>query len=152
MTRDANDKRILVPIRGGNLRNKYMYLTAKPGFFPRESYGASNRKKGLGRALTLVVKGLAEPVETDLSPRGKDDTSRCFFRPQKWLRRFFTERGVHEGNKIAFERTSRLPHRIHPVKDALQTPPAPRPKPKPDTLGPLLHGCSNDTQPAATCR
>lgn len=117
MTRDANDKRILVSIKGGNLRNEYMYLTPKPGFFPRESYGASNRKNGVGRALTLVVKGLAEPVETDLSPRGKDGTSRCFFRNQgRWLGKFFSEHHIREGDVIAVEKTGRFTYRVYPFE------------------------------------
>ena len=129
MSNESND-RMLISITAGNIGNGNMYLKPKAGFFPRECYGQSNRKNGVGHTLTVDIAGFARPVEVDLAPRGANDSLRCFFRPQKWLRQFFSQQGVREGDKVAVERTGKFAYRIHAVKDAPQTPPAPRSKPE----------------------
>jgi len=117
MTRDPNDNRILVSITGSNMRNKYIYFNPNPGFFPRECYGPSIREKGRGRALTLEVKGLAEPVQTDICPRGLAGTSRCFFRNQgRWLGNFFRINNIQDGDVIAVEKMGNFTYRVYPAE------------------------------------
>ena len=117
MTREPNNMTILVSISGSNMRNKFMYLTARPGFFPSECYGPSNRETGHGRALTLDVKGLAEPVKTDLCPRGKAGTRRCFFRNQgRWLGNFFRINEIRDGDVIAVEKTGEFTYQVYPLE------------------------------------
>jgi hypothetical protein len=40
-------------------------------FFPPDVFGGSSKKDGLGTPITLSVKGLKEPIETDI-PTDKD--------------------------------------------------------------------------------
>lgn len=116
MNGDGSDNRILIKIAAGNLRNHYIYLTGPNGFFPRRCYGKPSKRDGTGEQLLLVVKGLAEPVKTDLSPRGSNGTSRCFFRNQRWVRDFFTEHKIKEGDSVAVEKLGEMLYRVYPYE------------------------------------
>jgi len=70
MSGDVSDKKRLISITGGNLTNKHVYLSGHHDFFPKECYGKSNREKGTGKELTLIIEGINEPVKTDIGING----------------------------------------------------------------------------------
>jgi len=49
MSGDVGDRKRLIAITGGNLRNSHIYFSGHHDFFPEECYGESNRSKGIGK-------------------------------------------------------------------------------------------------------
>lgn len=109
----SNSKRF-VSITGGNLRNQHLYISGCHDFFPKECYGESSARKGTGRKLTLLVDGLAKPVETDIARSSGNGRPRNFFRKRAWVAGFFQCHGLHQGDMVAIERLDRLTYRVYP--------------------------------------
>jgi len=80
MQRDVGNRRRLISVTEGNLRNNHLYITGHHDFFPEECYGQSSAKKGAGQKLTLLVDGLDKAVETDIARGAGDGQPRNFFR------------------------------------------------------------------------
>lgn len=114
MSRGGNNKRMLVSITKGNLQHKHIYLKPKPGFFPRECYGAASKKAQAGRSLTLEVEGLPEAIQTDIAPRSKNGNPRSIFRKRTWVGEFFKKHKIRPGDVVAIERMSKFTYRIRP--------------------------------------
>lgn len=115
MSADRSEDRRLISITRGNLLNDHIYLTGHRDFFPDESYGRSSKKDGQGRPLTLFVKGLKDPVETDIATRDKDASPRSMFRRRAWVRQFFEKHEIGEGDIVAIERVREFSYRIYPL-------------------------------------
>jgi len=115
MSGDVSDRKRLISIKRGNLRNNHIYVSGHHDFFPKECYGPSSKKKGLGRLLTLHVEGLPDPIETDIATEGSNGTPRNFFRNRSWGR-FFEKHEMREGDVIAIERTGEFAYRVYPFE------------------------------------
>jgi len=109
----GNSKRFL-SITGGNLRNRHLYISGYHDFFPAECYGQSSARKGTGRKLTLVVEGLAQPVETDIATASGNGRPRGFFRKRAWVGRFFERHHLREEDTVTIERLDRFTYRVYP--------------------------------------
>jgi DNA modification methylase len=113
----AENRKRLISITEGNLRNHHLYITGHHDFFPAECYGQSNAKKGIGHRLTLVVDGLAKPVETDIAAGAGNGRPRNFFRKRNWLTEFFRRHRLQEGDFVAIERLDSFTYRVYPFKN-----------------------------------
>lgn len=80
MSGDVSDRKRLVTITGGNLRNNHIYISGHHDFFGEECYGSSSQGKKAKQLLTLVVEGLSETIETDIAMNGSNGSPRNFFR------------------------------------------------------------------------
>ena len=89
MSGDVSDRKRLISITGGNLRNAHLYISGHHDFFPQECRGAPKKKNGPGTEITLVVEGLPEPVKTDIAGDGSNGRLRNFFRNRQWVAEFF---------------------------------------------------------------
>jgi hypothetical protein len=116
MSGDVSDRKRLISITGGNLRNNHLYISGHHDFFPDECYGPSTAKKGTGREVKLVVEGLANPVETDIARDGGKGRPRNFFRKRAWVGRFFEKHDLQEGDVIAFEKLDKFTYRVYPFE------------------------------------
>jgi len=116
MSGDVSDRKRLVSITKGNLAHKHIYLSGHHDFFPAESYGESSRRRGTGTELTLLVAGLKTPVKTDIGVNGSNGKPRNFFRNRRWVREFFEQHELREGDVIAIERVERLTYRVYPFE------------------------------------
>lgn len=114
MSGEVNNGKRLISITGGNLRNRHLYISGYHDFFPEECYGGSNARKAAGRELTLIVDGLARPVQTDIAKSRGGGRPRSFFRKRAWVGRFFECHDLHEGDIIAIERLDRFTYRVYP--------------------------------------
>jgi hypothetical protein len=63
----VENRKRLIALTEGNLRNHHLYITGRHDFFPGECYGRSNARNGTGRKLTLLVEGLPDIVEIDIA-------------------------------------------------------------------------------------
>ncbi len=116
MSGDVSDKKRLISVSGANLRNDHLYISGHHDFFPEECYGESNKKKGLGRQLTLRVEGLPKPVKTDIAKDGGNGRPRNHFRSRAWVRHFFQRHDLREGDVVAIERLDRFTYRVYPFE------------------------------------
>ena len=116
MSGDVSFRKRLVSITAPNLRNNHIYLSGHHDFFPVECYGGSSKKKGIGRQLSLLIEGLPEPIQTDISTRSGNGKPRSFFRKRAWVRKFFEKHETREGDVIAIERLARFTYRIYPFE------------------------------------
>ncbi len=115
MSVESSNSKRLIALTGGNLRNHHLYITGYHDFFPEECFGASSAQKGAGQQLTLVVDGLAEPVQTDIARSSGNGSPRSFFRKRAWVARFFQHHGLHEGSIVAIERLDRFRYKVYPA-------------------------------------
>ena len=88
-----------------------LYVSScRPGFFPKDVYGASSAKKGTGTPVTLQVYGLANPVKTDI-PRDKK-----LFRHRAWVKEFVRVHNLMPGDRVIIRRINNLTYTISPEK------------------------------------
>lgn len=116
MSGDVSDRKRLISITEGNLRNTYIHLSGHHDFFPAECYGGTSRTAGVGHLLTLHVEGLSSSVETDLARRGSNGALRCMFRKRGWARKFFERYEIRAGDVIALERLGTYEYRVYPFE------------------------------------
>ena len=64
MSGDVSNKKRLVLVTEGCIRQNLLYLSGHHDFFPKQCYGASSKKKGEGHPVTLVVEGLRDHVQS----------------------------------------------------------------------------------------
>lgn len=112
MSGDVSDRKRLIAITSGNLRNKHIYISGHHDFFPPEVYGRSSRREAKAKPVTLHVEGLRDPVTTDIAVNGSNGRPRNFFRKRAWVRRFFKKHELREGDVVAPGRIQVYPLRI----------------------------------------
>lgn len=117
MARSVENRKRLISITEGNLRNRHLYITGHHDFFPEECYGQSSVKKGTGRKLTLLVEGIPESVETDIAKDGGNGHPRNFFRRRGWVGEFFEKQRLQVGDFIAIERVDSFTYRVYPFRN-----------------------------------
>ncbi len=115
-----DNRRRLIAVTEGNLRNNHLYITGSHDFFPRECYGESSEKKGMGTKLTLLVEGLKRPVETDIARSSGSGQPRNFFRRRAWVGEFLKQHHLHAGDLIAFEKIDPFTYQVRPHRVADQ--------------------------------
>jgi DNA (cytosine-5)-methyltransferase 1 len=111
MSGNVSDRKRLISINRANIKYKHIYLGSHNDFFPDESYGESNKAKGLGEMLTIHADGIANPVLTDLAERGNN---RFIFRKRSWLGDFFDKHQTKDGDVVAIERLAKFKYRVYP--------------------------------------
>jgi len=116
MSGDVRNRKRLVAITAGNLRNSHIYIRDHFDFFPDDCVGESSRKKGRHKLLTLLVAGLQDPVRTDIPKDVTTGKRKHIFRDQKWVRKFFQKHSIREGDVIAIERIDPYTYKIYPFE------------------------------------
>ena len=89
MSGDVSNRKRLISVTGGNVRNQHLCISGHHDFFPKECYGESSKADGFGVKIALLVEGLSEPAKTDLATDGENDRPGNFFRNRPWGRQFF---------------------------------------------------------------
>ncbi|MCD4830758.1 MAG: DNA (cytosine-5-)-methyltransferase [Anaerohalosphaeraceae bacterium] len=92
-------------IKYGNL-----YVSScKPGFFPKDVYGESAAKKGMGKQVALEVEGLSNPILTDI-PKDKK-----LFRLRGWVKTFIRQNNLRPMDEVEIIKFSNAKYQIKPV-------------------------------------
>lgn len=84
MSGDVSDRKRLIAITPGNLRNDHLYISGHHDFFPAEVYGHSSATKSSSKPITLHVDGLPEPIITDIAVNRSNGRPRNIFRKRAW--------------------------------------------------------------------
>ena len=106
----ARPDRIVITLTEGSLKNSYISLGNRVGFFPADAVGPANSRDGKGKMLTVRFDGLPDPVETDITGDPHHDL-RC----RGLTRRFFAHHDLKPGEKIAIEKDSDYEYRVLPA-------------------------------------
>ena len=81
-------------------------------FFPPDVFGGPSRAKGLGVPITLKVKGVPEPIETDIPTDGKTRKARWIFRERGWVKAFMSSNELAAGDTITISRVGKRIYEI----------------------------------------
>lgn len=96
--------RAVITITAGNLKNNHIYLSGCMELFPNDVIGGSDRARAAPR--TVQVRWGSEVVDTDI------DGSKCIFRRRGWVRRFFAETRIADGEKVLLEQEGEYAYRV----------------------------------------
>lgn len=90
MSGAIGDKKRLIRVTDGNIRQNHLYISQHLDFFPNDVLGPPALTEELnGRAIRIQLDGLNETVETDIPTDGLTGRPRRMFRRRTWVRRFF---------------------------------------------------------------
>lgn len=81
-------------------------------FFPPDVFGGSSRAKGLGVPISLRVKGVPEPIETDIPTDSKTRKPRWIFRERGWVKAFLSSNELVAGDTITISRVGKRMYEI----------------------------------------
>jgi hypothetical protein len=105
------ERKRLLRVTAGNLRNSHLYVNGHYDFFPRDCIGGPKRSAGC-RTIEIHLDGLDQTISTDIGCDAKTGKPRPFFRARGWARRFFEHHGVKPGDFLALERLSERAYRL----------------------------------------
>lgn len=82
MSGSVAERKRLIPITAGNLRQSHLYIGKHADFFPEDCVGPSRKRKNSGAAtyIEIILDGLNESVTTDIGRDSKSGKPRQFFR------------------------------------------------------------------------
>ena len=100
--------RIVVLVTKGGLTHSYLGVGKHQKFFPSDSFGSSNKSKGMGKALCLHVAGIEKDIMTDIV------RDKMFFRQRAWCGQFFKIHGLKAGDKIIIEKINEYEFIVFP--------------------------------------
>jgi len=107
------DKKRLLRITAGNLRNNHIYINGHYDFFPQNCYGPAKRNsQTANEEIEIYLDGLGETVTTDISSDRKTGKPRNFFRRRGWVRQFFEHHRIKAGDVLAMERLGERRYRL----------------------------------------
>jgi DNA (cytosine-5)-methyltransferase 1 len=119
MSGTVAERKRLVRVTAGNIRNSHIYITGHHDFFPSDCLGDSRRNgDGTGKIIRIFLTGLNKTIETDIARDAKTRTPRRVFRARTWVREFFEYHKIQTGDVLALERTGTREYRLYPYQTA----------------------------------
>ena len=117
MSGTVADKKRLLRVTAGNLRNNHLYVNGHYDFFPEDCIGPpkkpTNRNAG---TIEIVLEGLNRTAATDIGTEAKSGKPRRFFRGRRWVKDFFKHHGIKTGDVLALERVAKHRYRLYPFE------------------------------------
>jgi len=113
------DSRI-IELTPGAIRNEKLNIHAcGKDFFPSDAFGGPSEKSGLGVEITLHVKGIPEPVKTDIPTEGPVKRPRWIFRRRSWVGDFIQKNSLVPGDKVEIRHVCNRTYELVPHKRQL---------------------------------
>lgn len=112
------DRKRLIRVTAGNIRNWHIYVTGHYDFFPQDCVGASRRTHTKSRPIRIRLVGLNKTVETDIACDARTGRPRHVFRGRAWVREFFEHHNIQVGDVLAIEKISSREYRLYPFHNA----------------------------------
>lgn len=117
MSGTVADKKRLLRVTAGNLRNNHLYVNGHYDFFPEDCIGPPKKsKKRSGQTIEIVLEGLNRTVATDIGTEAKSGKPRRFFRGRRWVKDFYEHHGIKTGDVLALERVAKRRYRLYPFE------------------------------------
>lgn len=117
MSGTVADRKRLLRVTAGNLRNSHLYVTGHLDFFPAGCVGGARKnggRSGNGAGIQVFLEGLNRVVETDIGCDARTGKPRGFFRGRTWVREFFEHHKIKTGDVLALERVGARAYRLYP--------------------------------------
>lgn len=109
------DRKRLIRVTAGNLRNSHVYITGHHDFFPEDCIGDSSLTTGKpGKPIRIRIDGLRKVIETDIARDAQSGKPRREFRMRTWVREFFEHHSIQPGDVLALERIGERDYRLYP--------------------------------------
>lgn len=111
----VTDKKRLIRVTAGNIRQSHIYVSGNHDFFPPDAIGASRKRlngNGKGLPITIDLSGLNRSVETDIGSEARGGRPRGILRGRAWVREFFKATGVSAGDTLSLERVGERRYRL----------------------------------------
>ncbi|MCC7292625.1 MAG: DNA (cytosine-5-)-methyltransferase [Phycisphaerales bacterium] len=118
MSGSAADKKRLIRVTEGNLRNNHLYVKDHLDFFPGDVIGGSrcnghaNGNGGAQKGFDLRLDGLNEVTRTDIGSDKDTGKPRGFLRCRGLIGRFYRHHAVKPGTFVTLERLSERSYRV----------------------------------------
>lgn len=117
MSGAIGDKKRLIQVTDGNLRQNHLYISQHLDFFPKNILGPSTLTGPLnGRAAHIFLEGLNTTVQTDIPVDKSTGRPRRMFRKRAWVRDFFEHHQIKDGDILALQRTGEREYRLYPFQ------------------------------------
>jgi hypothetical protein len=124
-TLGTDERRRLLVVTPGNLRQSHLYIHKHYDFFPPDCVGPSRKSAAANSGkVEIFLDGLNETVKTDIARDSKSGKPRAFFRERAWVRRLFEYHKISAGDMLALERVATRRYRLCPQSHNGQTPTA----------------------------
>jgi hypothetical protein len=108
-----DERRRLLVVTPGNLRQNHLYVRGQYDFFPPDCFGPPTKKaRAEDKQIEILLDGLNEVIKTDLPTDSKTGKPRGFFRNRKWVPRFYRHHHVKAGDRVALERVGERRYRL----------------------------------------
>ena len=115
MSGTVADRKRLIRVTAGNLRNRHISITGHHDFFPPGCFGASRKStNGHTKLIEIRLDGLNTTVETDIGTEAGTGKPRRMFRGRKWVREFFEHHQIKTGDVLALEKVNARRYRLYP--------------------------------------
>jgi len=117
MSGPIGDKKRLLRVTDGNIRQNHLYVSQHLDFFPPDILGPSSLSGKLnGRAIHILLDGVNETIKTDIPTDNATGKPRRMFRKRAWVRQFFEHHNIKGGDLLALQRTSKRKYRLYPYQ------------------------------------
>jgi hypothetical protein len=88
-------------------------------FFPHDAIGSSSKKGTRGVDITLLAKGLSEPIKTDIPSDNRSRRQRWFFRERGHIKEFIRSHSFIPGDKVEIRQVRNRTYELIPHKRQL---------------------------------
>jgi len=95
----------------GNLNLKCCTCT----FFPKDVFGGSSKKAGIGAPIEIKALGIEGLIKTDIPTDKRTGKPQWIFRERKWVRDFVQINRLTHKDSIIIERTSNRKYNVKPI-------------------------------------
>lgn len=117
MSGAMGDKKRLIRVTDGNVRNHHLYIRDHLDFFPETVFGPSSIAEGSNtEGVRIKLDGLNETVETDIPTDAKTGRPRQMFRRRGWVRKFLEHHDIKGGDLLALQRIDDHEYRLYPYQ------------------------------------
>lgn len=107
------ESRIIELTKADIAHNKLNIRSCGKEFFPKDVFGGSSRKAGLGVPITLQVDGLSDVIETDI-PKDTAGKPRWLFRERAWVKKFVHVNKLKPSDAVTISRIDNRTYKVIP--------------------------------------
>ncbi len=111
------DKKRLVRVTAGNLRQNHLYIRGLRDFFPADIFGPPKRNGNGSHGIEILLDGLNEIIVTDIGRDAKTGKPRGFIRDRRSIGRFYRHHHIPPDSQVAFYRLGERKYRLSVAAD-----------------------------------